>query len=377
MPFYRRKARKEEPGAVVTTYGSPLRTWRAETEISLNAMGYRGLAADPKPLPSGLFKAFEGPEGGERFWDAANSESLIDMRPVELRRFWLTEWVPIEPGLYSEDYSATVRRRFAEDYSYNEMLGPHYIPKVKATMRQGGLGCHRLGAVKKPGEPPYYILGATSSEVCDQGIPVRLSERDYGLVADEIREEGSVLASVGGRVTFIPEAVPGGRSQYRPTYGVDVEAIEPENGGTNDSLVACVFITFTAARTLEVEGTYDGRTRPLLTSYSHFRPGNRDGTLRHSVSWLNRYVEEYGDKRSRIVGDFDAYRSHLDRVEQPLVEIMAGRPNLEVLEDMSRRTGGLYVNSLVVNSDHFSNISSSTITTRSNIEMQVYEFGAE
>src|SRR3954463_15415189 len=82
------------------------------------------------------------------------------------------------------------------------------------------------------------------------------SERDFGLVADEVSERDQFLVSVGGRVTFIPEAVPGGRSRYRPTYGVDVEAVEMENCGTASSPVAPEFSTFTAAQSRDIHSTY-------------------------------------------------------------------------------------------------------------------------
>jgi hypothetical protein len=102
------------------------------------------------------------------------------------------------------------------------------------------------------------------------------------------------------------------------------------------------------------------------TSYCEFQPGARRGNVKQAVSWLHEYVKTYGDERSPIVADFDAYHAYFDRVDFPLVERVKGRVSSGMVQSYANSTQEtILVFGDYMHGDQFKNVQGSTITNRS------------
>lgn len=165
----------------------------------------------------------------EAFWKDAigvylhepGQRRLITGKAVELRNFLITEWFPRCPGLIwtsqGEEY-----RLSAEDYTwdrsgdnyvreirdYTSFVGKKmgvYAPMGKSRMVLGGLGTTRLEKIEDTSSgTEYRILCATSSGICDQGIPLLVAEGVYEKLNESLTTEGVIGANLTGFYSEIP-----------------------------------------------------------------------------------------------------------------------------------------------------------------------------
>src|SRR5258707_281069 len=94
---------------------------------------------------------------------------------VSLKGFALTEWVPFAPGRYYTS-QAIHDREFALQFVSRER--DEYTPNGKISMVRGGIGTIRLAGKELAGHATYF-LGASSSGITHQGIPIALTSDDY------------------------------------------------------------------------------------------------------------------------------------------------------------------------------------------------------
>jgi hypothetical protein len=345
---------------------------------SLRSLGYRSEGArrmqpnEPAPIPThthGL-ATYSGAHGNMSFWHDCQSDLMWDGLVVALVDCDLTEWVPLHPGRFYWPGSSDVRRR-ARDMlvATTESLGHHYVPRGKQAMLNGGMGCARLGSVKRERDRKY-MLGATFTQSCDSGIPIMVSDAMYGDLADIVRDLGQVRGSISGRTYLLDQpAKVGHYNDPRGEYYIAVESIDLRPARLNHAATrASAFITF---------NSQDARS-DWLTSYCGFITGTRRGTIRDAVSWLRDYVAVYGETDATIVSDFDAYHSYFYDVDFPVIDQATGKFAAQTFQKYANETqqpivvADTYVH---VEGDMFENVNNSTITNRSEITFEPLDPG--
>lgn len=279
----------------------------------LRVLGYR--ATNTATIEHPPTKEYSGDAGNQDFWQDIHTDRLWDGRRIELLRFNLTEWVPLQPGLFHAAESAASRGVALRYAAFNTALGLHFKPYGKVSMLESGVGCARLGAVRHDNKV-QYILGASFSQSCDEGIPLIVDATDYEMLAERIRDLGAVCASLYGRIRLLPAATWDMTQHFdqKPSYCISVESMNMEKSRAPQSMLAAVYITFTNAKSVEP------RSGQWATSYCQFRPGSRYNNITEAVRWLRAYTEHYSNKGCRIIADFDAYHSYFDNTDLPLPE---------------------------------------------------------
>jgi hypothetical protein len=360
MPGFRRQG--EQHPTVERVYTGLWQSLRA----SLQAASYRN--AKPAPPTTSPPRRYDGVGGNTAFWKDAHDEVLWDRRRVELRRFHLTEWVPLQPGRHLTPDASNARRqaRAQMQFTASSPLGQHYLPIGKASMLASGIGCARFRSVELDGQP-HHLLGASFSGNCDEGIPIFLTESHYEQLAWEIRDLGAVVASVSARAELLPNVLLG-QGPSPTAYCLKVDSIEIDRHPARVIPTAAVFITFQGARGHESDAL------SWVTSYSHFTPGRRSDSIHGAVDWLRTYVDKYGRPNTPIVADFDAYHDYFYRVEMTISELVSGDLPLGLLTAYATRLGRPIHIGDVVLGDQFKNVQNSTVVNRSDIQGEVPKY---
>ena len=151
------------------------------------------------------------------WWRSVLNESLRTTAVVHLENFWLSEWMPLRPGLYHTN-KARERRKDAQHHviagpggreayrrDFESLLGrpvdpalldrfgaPYshvFDPYGKKALVDGGFGCVRLRQHRMGGGLTWF-MGASSTPVAHEGMPVALSERHYSEVVHRVADEG-------------------------------------------------------------------------------------------------------------------------------------------------------------------------------------------
>lgn len=341
-------------------------TLRSSLKSCLQVLGYRATAMAPVEHTRPI--TYSGDTGNRNFWQDVYTDQLWDGRRIELLRFNLTEWVALQPGLYHAAESAESRRKALEYAAYNPQLGNHFAPRGKISMLEGGIGCARVGPVRRI-DKSQYILGASFSQSCDQGMALVVNENDYEMVAERVRDLGTVCASLSGRVHLLPATMlmqshmlieP---RQETPAYYVSVESLAVEKQLAERSMLAAAYITFSIGEMHRKRVSVDEQ---WATSYCQFRPGGQNGNIKDAVRWLRDYAKQYSGKDCRIIADFDAYHSYFSSVDLPLLERLRGRVSPEALQLYANQMGrSIMVFGDLVEGDQFKGIEQSTIMNRS------------
>lgn len=265
----------------------------------------------------------------EMFWrDALNKKHFQAMR-IGLHGFHLMEWLPSAPGRYFTPH-APFSRRVAETREYDPILG-EYLPDGKSHMVRGGIGSLRLGA-KRIGPDTMYFLGASSTGISHQGIPVVLHEMDYAQLIGTIHAYGGCVANVVGTLQIFQSSVMAQDNynlrydQKVPRYCLVVDRVDTVRPSDTSILLATVAIIFPAS----IETTVFKKA----WSYASFNPGLA-GNLDAAVEWLKSYVERYSHVRhAPILTDFDEHYQHFSNpVEFPLGDVFSGTVDVDRFED--------------------------------------------
>jgi hypothetical protein len=151
----------------------------------------------------------------ERFWHDMLAERLRAHRFVTLHRVLLFEWFPRSPGLWYTPHAERSRQRaeghtmqLTDDERSLYLASNPPDPVVydligKQAMLDGGVGCLRLNQRITP-DGPLWFMSASSNRHANRGVPLAVTDGDYGAIIDSIVEDGAVLCTVTGRLTSLP-----------------------------------------------------------------------------------------------------------------------------------------------------------------------------
>jgi internalin A len=283
------------------------------------------------------------------YWEQARRQPFFHGQRVSLDRFWITEWAPLSPGQYFTD-KAESNRKLASNF-VNEKRDD-YLPLGKNYMMLGGIGSLRF-APKRVGNDDIFVLGASSSGVSHEGIPVTCEGDIYRHVAQNIKQTGGVQCNVHGYMRHLPNEISKLRfSQNVEKYCMHITDIDAQAVATQSDLLCTAQILFPSGyptyREDDSDEYFEGdgyETRLVKSwSFASFRPGHDIGkdmiSLSQAATWLEEYVGRYGDKNVPILNDFDEMQNHFTTpIEFPLTAVKAGNINSARLESYQEYLG--------------------------------------
>lgn len=350
------------------------------------------------------------------FWKSALEGEVFSEQIIKLEGFHLIEWIPSAPGLFHtvdahwhraeaqknivKIIDAEIRKSDAnekkireqidnlrmkklkagpqisyflapriEDYEYDKQISElfeklrknpekrvvvEYNPEGKESMIRGGIGSLRLASKMINGKE-CYLLGASSTGVSHEGIPVVVETLLYQQAISKIKDNGGFVTNITGRVKIISKELSIIKS-YReiPRFCLFVENIEYIKPSKSEELMASVAVSYYPS--------YSFADKRL--SFCSFFPDKKDVELVEAVTWLNEYAVKYSKSSSPIVeGDFDEFKAHFGEVDFPIVDVANGKMSKETFLKY-KQFFQLEVNELVMG-DKFENVSNSTIVNRS------------
>jgi hypothetical protein len=261
----------------------------------------------------------------QAFWSDAIQGRYREGNEIHLERFHVTEWIPSSPGLYFTDEATHARAR-AEQYV--SATGGEYLPLGKMEMILGGVGSVRLRSHSIDGEPGYF-LGASSTGVTHQGIPLILNRYDYYKAMNAITEGGGCLANVRGFLQVLPGRLSLMRfTKSIPKYCLRVEELTVLRESRMDELLGTVAIIYPNSYyrksfEKEEEAIYENRgyktLLPKSWSFCSFNPADGISGLRNAAAWLSHYAGRYGKhQEGRIVPILSDFDEHYDHFENPI-----------------------------------------------------------
>ena len=276
------------------------------------------------------------------FWRHALSRQHFPSARVVLNHFYLSEWLPFSPGRYFTDSAKFERQRAIQAISQNR---DEYLPNGKASMVRGGIGATRL-AEKPINGRTIYFLGASSTGVAHQGIPIALPSEEYCKVMEIISERGSCQVKLVGSLQTMTENHPSlDFDKNIPRYCLLAEEVTIEKPSTCKKLLTTVAIMFT---TIEATDHYD-YTNKSWTFYS-FNPDPRKSDERsHAVEWLLDYAKRYSHNNPIILSDFDEHYDFPCRVEFPISDIVRGIVDWKALRVYKQRlpAGDTFIENII------------------------------
>jgi hypothetical protein len=275
------------------------------------------LPTDASPSPD----ADRSYESNEDFWrDIMQTQRRLRANTtIALNNFKVTEWVPRAPGVFH-----TGDGRASREMALNFVLpSDRYMPLAsslnelddlsasarqtlvvfdpygKGSMIHGGIGCIRTKAWrprKDEHEEDWWLLGATSSAVVHEGLPVRLPNRLYQRFIDDI-EDGGLNCSLIGKVRFVPDELVTLYAHARgiPKVYIEVDNIRPQPLPSRRR--GCL-----VSAAVGFQSDYEGRPS-LYASYVTFDSGDAR-SLDQAANWLEEiYIHRM--YHGRVLTDFD------------------------------------------------------------------------
>ena len=183
-------------------------------------------------------------------------------------------------------------------------------------MIDGGVGCIRLKPLEQ--RPIHrWLLGASSSGVVHEGIPVALDDPMRDRLIRDIRRWGALQCSIHGTLRFVPSKDVMGLTytQGIPQLYLEATDIEPlkNSQGKGPPIEVTAIATF-SSRSDEYRG--------LNASYVTFEAGKR-GDLESASEWLESiYIRQsYG---GRILTDFDEQTRRFESASFSLTKLLNG-----------------------------------------------------
>jgi hypothetical protein len=313
------------------------------------------------------------------YWEQARTKSFFHGQRIRLADFWLTEWTPFSPGQYFTE-EAKQNREEASSFYDNERS--EYLPLGKKYMMLGGIGSLRFSP-KEAGDKNIFVLGASSSGVSHEGIPLTCEEDIYLYLAQKnMKQAGGVRCDIHGYIRHLPNKISGlVFSRDVEKYCIHTTDVKVKRAAGKEDLLCTAQILFpshysTYKRDDSDEYFFgDGYKTRLVKSWSFasFRPGHDTypGTisLTDAVKWLQVYAGRYGDEGAPLLNDFDEIQNHFyNPIEFRLSAIKEGDIDIARLESYQRYAGGavFYVQNMELRMGHtFQNISGSTIISDS------------
>jgi hypothetical protein len=298
-------------------------------KVMVSTLNLGELGEQPAPAPRGSVRAYES---SDDLWTDVLDERIRAGRTITLKRFALSEWYPLTPGLFY-----THAGRMSREYAQSQILGAGdvgaralaeleadigrripaeivdratrdmlrvFTPTGKISMLGGGVGCVRLKK-RRVGTDELWFMSASSTPRAHEGFPVAMPDAMYQRCLDQLGEDGGLRCRLTGRLHVAPPDFDplAQRLVGVPRVFLLAEEVVPARRRKED-FVATGVVTFET-------DSGDGRHRDseyvpaerLHAAYVTFAPGRR-GSLRDAVDWLGHaYVS--GLFNGRIVTDFD------------------------------------------------------------------------
>jgi len=289
----------------------------------------------PKGIPNQVDRSYFD---NVSFWKDALSSQHFPSAYIVLYDFHLLEWLPFSPGRYFTRNAENERRRAASKFSYKRY---EYLPGGKGSMVRGGIGTIRL-AEKNINGSKIAFLGASSTGIAHQGIPIAFPWEEYQKVIPIIKESGGCQVKLVGSLQTMTEDFPSlNYDENIPRYCLFAEEVIVKRASTHNELLTTIAIMFTAKQ----ETRYYRGKREKSWTFCSFHPGSpqRDERSR-AVEWLLDYARRYSEDEPVILTDFDEHQPLRNgcRVEFPISDIVRGIIDWETLRAYEQRCGGTY-----------------------------------
>lgn len=318
----------------------------------------------------------------KEFWKHLLSNKAYVDQYITLDNFVLTEWLPMSPGLFHTE-EAIIKRKEAERYvarrdnfyEKEEFRFLKYLkvfdripiknrvaieldPNGKMSMVLGGIGSLRLQPKKMLNEDRAFLLGATSTGICHEGLPVILTSDSYHKIITQLKEDCGLRCKLIGRLCVLPtDDIPIRYERTIPKYCLFVEEIKNIEKCTPEEILISIAITYSdSLRNIENK----------KWSFVSFNPDKTDRQLIYSVEWLHDYAKRYSYKNNPIIlADFDEYRQHFEKIEFSIKDLANGKIDFIKLAQYED-----FLNLKIINvmGDYFSNISNATIINKSVVQ---------
>ena len=264
----------------------------------------------------------------QAFWTDALDRKLLPGMRINLQRFHMIQWLPSAPGRYYASDAVKLRERAQSYLRQRGDVEVEYIPLGKGLMVLGGVGSVRLGERSVDSEK-VYPLGASSTGISHQGIPIMLTQREYRKLIPYLTE-GGCLANLTGTLQIIP--IGEQLIQYdrqTPKYILFVDQVKIIK--SSERLLVTVAVTFSS----ESRDYYQYRKTDKLWSFCSFDPTRQ--AVNSASQWLEEYVQRYSNNGD-ILSDFDEHYEHFGRrnVDFPVSQIAIGNIDFDKLESYRR-----------------------------------------
>jgi hypothetical protein len=316
----------------------------------------------------------------EDFWKHILKNKAFIGQYITLSNFCLTEWLPMSPGLFYTENAWMFRaeaKKFVVSKSpqtasriYLDLsIGSRYFtdrkprskdgfieldPRGKVSMVLGGIGSLRLAPKKLFDDERVFLMGASSNGVCHEGVPVILPSVLYNTFISELKENCGLRCKLVGKLCILPtDGLPIKYNRTISKYCLFVEQIKNQTRCSEEDILVSIAITYS---------TSPKHLKNKQWSFVTFNPHRSDRQLIYSVEWLYDYAKRYsGVKDPFILGDFDEYKQHFEKIDFSLKDIANGKIDFAKLAQY-----GSFLDFKIINimGDNFENISG-TIINRS------------
>jgi hypothetical protein len=259
-------------------------------------------------------------DNNQAFWNDALGGVQFEEMKVSLENFHLTEWIPYSPGRYFTQDAIDSRREALDFIAPN---GAEYLPNGKCKVILGGIGSIRLLG-KVINSTPTYFLGASSTGVSHQGIPVAMNKNQYRNVIKIIKKHGGCFVNLQGSLRKFPISL--SMINYYaeiPRFCFFTESTEIVEPSSEKDVAVSVAIMFESrlGSTFSRDGYSIGLDK--MWSFCTFNPSSVDNNLISAVNWLTSYATRYsGKKNPTIFNGFDEQYNHFKNpMEFPLSHV--------------------------------------------------------
>lgn len=293
------------------------------------------------------------------FWRAIRENRAYSGQVYQLKNFYLSEWLPMSPGLFHSPDAAS-RRAMAEEFLapehglhtgnfWKEIDLQYYqrhisnrqyfanqfetkagfaelMPNGKAQMVHGGIGSLRLAPKRLFNNEEVFILGASQNGIMHEGVPVLFSASMYYDIVDQLKSDCGLLCTLTGRLSILPDrGLPIQYPRSHAKYCLWVEEITRISGISVDEIMISTALTFSP----DLRQVHNKQW-----SFVTFHPDANDRNLSEAAEWLYDYAKRYSNSDTPVIMcDFDEYKDHFDRVDFPLKDLANGHINLAKLAE--------------------------------------------
>lgn len=261
---------------------------------------------------------------------------------VKLRGFQLTEWVPRAPGVWWTDKGQHMRNAATGYCVPGSTAHTVYSPRGKYLMVSGGVGTNRFLS-HKGDAGRYRLVCATSSGICDAGIPIAMLDDVYLAIQEPLTQSQGLEVDASGRIAELPFDAAElvllargsrlendlrdfvGSSLHVPRYVLVVESTLQVKKYVSDFQLSATAWTLYGAQ------ESDESIQPSFT-FCSFDPRDAN-SIDQSADFLRQYIKDYRGKITYT--DFDEHKRRLD-ARHFLDEIMNRSSGSEDLREISK-----------------------------------------